>query len=378
MWRSASMGARLCAGLALAMSLALGAGRRDYKDPEARHHSDLSLWIDERQVRMFSGISMQVFAIINGHVSPYVLDPNFSNKLPVIPSEVGYVNFTWKSKKRYYYDFDILTSSDLTILKPPVLSIKTRGRVPKTSKEFSIILPCVGNNSGVATFEIGLVLKNGRGLPLKGTPLRLHLKKECAQRGVYLERTGPDPECDKKCANQGWCNNEKICQCPEGYMGQDCRTALCYPQCMNGGNCTAPGVCSCPPGYQGRNCEGGICAQKCLNGGKCIQKDTCECPKGYYGLRCEFSKCVIPCLNGGRCKGVNKCRCPVGLGGNHCEVGRRVGDCTCRGESCSGPHTCRHGRCVAGACVCEPGWRGRWCHRSTGSSEESGEYKRPR
>lgn len=82
----------------------------------------------------FPGISMQVFAIINGHVSPYVLDPNFSNKLPVIPSEVGYVNFTWKSKKRYYYDFDILTSSDLTILKPPVLSIKTRGRVPKTSK----------------------------------------------------------------------------------------------------------------------------------------------------------------------------------------------------------------------------------------------------
>lgn len=69
---------------------------------------------------------------------------------------------------------------------------------------------------------------------------------------------GPDPECDKKCANQGWCNSEKICQCPDGYMGQHCRTALCYPQCMNGGNCTAPGVCSCPPGYQGRHCEGGM------------------------------------------------------------------------------------------------------------------------
>lgn len=55
MWRSASMGARLCAGLALALSLSLGAGRRDFRDPEGRHHSDLSLWIDERQVRMFSG-----------------------------------------------------------------------------------------------------------------------------------------------------------------------------------------------------------------------------------------------------------------------------------------------------------------------------------
>lgn len=68
---------------------------------------------------------------------------------------------------------------------------------------------------------------------------------------------GPDPECDKKCANKGVCNEDKICQCPEGYMGQYCQTALCYPQCMNGGNCTAPGTCSCPPGYQGRHCEGG-------------------------------------------------------------------------------------------------------------------------
>lgn len=83
-------------------------------------------------------------------------------------------------------------------------------------------------------------------------------------------------------------------------------------------------------------------------------------------IRSFPAKCVIPCLNGGRCKGVNKCRCPVGLGGNHCEVGRRVGDCSCRGENCATSHTCRHGRCVAGACVCEPGWRGRWCHRSTG------------
>ncbi|CAH0765983.1 unnamed protein product [Diatraea saccharalis] len=364
MWRPTSFGARLCAGVALAMSLSLGAGRREYKDVESRQ-TDISLWIDERQVRIFSGISMRVFAIQNGHISSYILDPNFSHKLPVIPSEVGFVNFTWRSRKKYFYNFDTLKSSDLKILSPPVLSIKTQGRVPKTDKEFSVFLPCVGNSSGVATLEIGLVLKNGRGVPLKGTPLRINLKKECAQRG-------PDPECDKKCANQGWCNHEKICQCPEGYMGQHCRTALCYPQCMHGGNCTAPGVCSCPPGYHGSNCEGGICSQKCLNGGKCIQKDTCECPKGYYGLRCEFSKCVIPCLNGGRCKGANKCRCPVGLGGNHCEVGRRQGECA---------RACKRGTCTLGACRCEPGWRGRYCHRPIGiigSSEESGEHRRPR
>lgn len=68
---------------------------------------------------------------------------------------------------------------------------------------------------------------------------------------------GPDLECDKKCENNGWCNVEKICQCPEGYMGQYCKTALCYPQCMNNGTCVAPGVCRCPLGFQGPHCEGG-------------------------------------------------------------------------------------------------------------------------
>jgi len=68
---------------------------------------------------------------------------------------------------------------------------------------------------------------------------------------------GPDLECDKKCENNGWCNAEKICQCPEGYMGQYCKTALCYPQCMNNGTCVAPGICRCPLGYQGPHCEGG-------------------------------------------------------------------------------------------------------------------------
>uniref|UniRef100_A0A182SUA4 EGF-like domain-containing protein n=1 Tax=Anopheles maculatus TaxID=74869 RepID=A0A182SUA4_9DIPT len=167
---------------------------------------------------------------------------------------------------------------------------------------------------------------------------------------------GPDPECDKKCANKGVCNEDKICQCPEGYMGQYCQTALCYPQCMNGGNCTAPGTCSCPHGYQGRHCEGGICAEKCLNGGKCIQKDKCECTKGYYGLRCEYSKCVIPCLHDGKCRGVNKCRCKPGLSGDHCQIGRR------QRSTCKRP--CKHGVCQPNhTCACDSGWYGRLCNQ---------------
>ncbi|XP_075216727.1 WNT inhibitory factor 1 [Lycorma delicatula] len=313
---------------------------------------DLSLWIDAQQVKMFSGYAMEIYAIMDGNVLEYILDPNFEKYLPIIPSEVEYVNFTWKSgvKKKYYYNFDRLQSFDEAILEPPVISIKTKGKVPRRAKVFSVLLPCSGNSSGIAAFGIGLLIESRKGRPLPGTPLRLRLRKECAERG-------PDPECDKKCANGGWCNHEKICQCPEGYMGQYCRTALCYPQCMNNGSCTAPGVCSCPVGFQGRHCEGGICAEKCENGGKCIQKDTCECPKGYYGLRCEFSKCIIPCLNGGRCRGINKCKCPTGFRGDHCEIGRRLlrNGCT---------KTCHHGTCYPNnTCVCDGGWTGRLCHQ---------------
>ncbi|XP_035776369.1 protein shifted-like isoform X2 [Anopheles albimanus] len=326
-------------------------GRQEYYYAyQDQYDDDLSLWIDEQQVKIFSGVAMKIYAIDNGRVSPHIRDPNFSQYLPMIPSEVSCVNFTWKAgSKKYYYNFDRLMSVDENILKPPTISIKTTGRVPKNAKEFSVTLPCSGNVSGVAMFSIGLLIQSRKGKPLPGTPLRIKLRKECAHRG-------PDPECDQKCANKGVCNEDKICQCPEGYMGQYCQTALCYPQCMNGGNCTAPGTCSCPPGYQGRHCEGGICAEKCLNGGKCVQKDKCECTKGYYGLHCEFSKCVIPCLHDGKCRGVNKCRCKPGLSGDHCQIGRR------QRSACKRP--CKHGICQRNhTCQCDKGWYGRLCNQ---------------
>lgn len=129
-------------------------------------------------------MSMEIYAIVNGNVLPYILDPNFEKYLPIIPSEVSYVNFTWKSgMKKYYYNFDRLQSFDERILEAPVISIKTRGRVPKRPKEFSILLPCLGNSSGIAAFGIGLLIESRKGRPLNGTPLRLKLRKECSQRG---------------------------------------------------------------------------------------------------------------------------------------------------------------------------------------------------
>lgn len=97
--------------------------------------NDLSLWIDEQQVKRFSGYSMRIFAIDNGRVSPHLKSRNFNHYLPIIPSEVSSVNFTWRSgTKKYHYHFDRLQSFDETILKPPTVSIKIKGKVPQEAK----------------------------------------------------------------------------------------------------------------------------------------------------------------------------------------------------------------------------------------------------
>lgn len=276
---------------------------------------DLALWIDEKQVKEYSGFPMKIHVIVDGSVLPYVLDPNFEKYLPVIPAEVTSVNFTWKGgdRKSYNYHFDQLISYDHKILSDPVVTIEPRGRVPRKPRIFSVELPCSGNASGVASFAFGLHIFNEVGVSLPGTPLRLKLEKQCQHQHA-------DQECDRKCSNGGRCSTNGRCECPKGYIGQFCQSALCYPVCMNGGTCVSPGICTCPDGYQGPHCEGGICREKCLNGGKCVQKDTCWCRKGYYGPRCEYNKCLIPCLHEGRCIGVNRCRCKKSFKGSQCEI----------------------------------------------------------
>lgn len=290
----------------------LASGDNDYKNYSSR---DISLWIDEKQVKEFSDIPMKIFAIADGHVLPIILDPNFESYLPIIPSEVVSVNFTWQSgeNKIYSYDFDQLISFNTQILFDPIISINRQGRVPRKPSIFQVHIDCIKNASGLAAFAIGLQIVNIDGQALAGMPIRLKLKKQCAYRG-------PAQDCDKKCLNGAWCNADKLCVCQPGYIGQFCESALCFPQCMNGGVCTSPGVCNCTNGWQGLHCEGGMCQEKCLNGGKCDQKDTCSCRRGYYGPRCEYSKCMIPCLNGGRCIGLDKCKCKRGYLGPQCET----------------------------------------------------------
>lgn len=59
----------------LLIIVAISYARHDYRNRHGiEKDNDLSLWINEQQVRLFSGFSMKVFAIDNGRVNAHVRD----------------------------------------------------------------------------------------------------------------------------------------------------------------------------------------------------------------------------------------------------------------------------------------------------------------
>ncbi|XP_053469828.1 protein jagged-2b isoform X1 [Ictalurus furcatus] len=190
--------------------------------------------------------------------------------------------------------------------------------------------------------------------------------------------------------------------CLEGWMGQDCRTAICKQGCnLIHGGCSVPGECTCNYGWQGQfcdeclpypgcvhgtcdvpwhcNCEknwGGLLCDKdlnycgthhpCVNGGTCINSEpneyNCACPEGYSGKNCEIAEhaCVSnPCANGGTCHEVSsgfECQCPPGWEGPTCAKDM---------DECASSPCAQGGTCIdldnSFECLCPPQWAGKTC-----------------
>ncbi|XP_003737157.1 protein shifted [Galendromus occidentalis] len=286
----------------------------EFASARRRLGTDLSLWIDEQQVREFGGYG-RISIIHDGHTEMFLQEPGFESSLPIIPERVNSVNFTWRSseKKTYFYEIFDLDSYDRSVLNAPTISMPLQGLVPRNTTVFTVNMECVPNNTGSSDLSMAFTIRTVDMKPLKGMPIKFRLRKECLNNV-------PDSSCAERCANGGVCDSRNICRCERQYMGRFCEIPICYPACLNEGRCVAPGVCECVGGYIGNVCEGGICELPCLNGGKCVQKDICQCGRGYFGKRCEFSKCAIPCQNGGHCIGYNRCRCSRRFGGYQCEM----------------------------------------------------------
>eukprot|EP00062_Callorhinchus_milii_P025030 gi/632985567/ref/XP_007909754.1/ PREDICTED: protein jagged-2 [Callorhinchus milii] len=203
-------------------------------------------------------------------------------------------------------------------------------------------------------------------------------------------------------------NGNKICV--DGWMGNDCRQAICKQGCHSiHGSCEVPGECKCLYAWQGQfcdecvpypgcvhgtcvnpwqcNCEtnwGGLLCDKdlnycgthhpCINGGTCMNTEPdeyhCVCSEGYSGKTCQIAEhaCVSnPCANGGTCHEVPsgfECHCPSGWNGTTCA--NNINDCA--SSPCAHGGTCID-RVNGFECICPQQWAGKTCQLDANECE---------
>ncbi len=102
----------------------------------------------------------------------------------------------------------------------------------------------------------------------------------CLSIGCNLEDLCEDVEC-----GPGNCV-EGICDCPDGFSGDNCEIEFCYGvDCFNGDCNPQTESCLCHPNYYGEGCN-----ILCVNGE--FTDGECNCLEGYEGISCETqSRC---------------------------------------------------------------------------------------
>ncbi|KAG7508448.1 jagged-2-like isoform X2 [Solea senegalensis] len=155
--------------------------------------------------------------------------------------------------------------------------------------------------------------------------------------------------------------------CLDGWMGPDCRTAICKQGCnLLHGGCSSPGECKCNYGWQGQFCDECFLYPGCVHG-TCNLPWQCNCERNWGGLLCDkdLNYCGRhqPCVNGGTCMNTEPdeydCVCPQGYSGKTCEIAEHA----CESNPCANSGTC-HEVPAGFECQCLPGWEGPTCAKN--------------
>ncbi|XP_072301318.1 protein jagged-2b isoform X2 [Eucyclogobius newberryi] len=152
--------------------------------------------------------------------------------------------------------------------------------------------------------------------------------------------------------------------CLDGWMGPNCKTAICKQGCnLLHGSCAVPGECKCNYGWQGQFCDECMLHPGCVHG-TCSQPWQCNCERNWGGLLCDkdLNYCGRhqPCVNGGTCMNTEPdeyhCACPQGYSGKTCQIVEHA----CVSDPCANGGTC-HEVLTGFECHCPPGWSGPTC-----------------
>ena len=118
----------------------------------------------------------------------------------------------------------------------------------------------------------------------------------CINTLCYYDIDTIDPSECIDCSGHGSCV-EGICQCKEGYIGDDCSMIDCKNNCSSNENDTygycIPAYpisqCVCDENLRrgGDYCEKIFCLNNCASNGECLEDGTCVCEELYSGLDCS-------------------------------------------------------------------------------------------
>ena len=186
------------------------------------------------------------------------------------------------------------------------------------------------------------------------------------------------------CSGRGVCEDQDVCVCDAGYLGDLCETELMCSGvpatspdvCSARGECQNDGSCLCDPNFSGPDCSefvgffcDGISSMDptvCSGNGVCTAEDTCVCTEGFQGTNCELiaASCTPDCGSNGSCVAPDVCDCAEGWTGLACDVPVAL---SCFGTDATNPMVCSgNGQCIAeDKCLCNPGFSGSVCQQDS-------------
>lgn len=247
-------------------------------------------------------------------------------------------------------------------------------------RSYSLILEALdydNSTSGPALEQlIERVTHSGMLNPGEWQPLRHHGRVASVEYKVRVH-CGENyfgPFCNKFCRARDDFFGHHVCDaggnrvCSEGWMGVECRQAICKQGCHPvHGYCKQPGECRCHYGWQGPNCEECVTFPGCVHG-SCTEPWKCVCDTNWGGLLCnkDLNYCGThqPCLNRGTCVNTEpneyQCICEEGFRGRTCEIVEHA----CLSSPCANGSTCVEDS-SGFQCLCPAGWSGPTCTEDT-------------